>query len=105
MSSSRRQSGLLCRLDIQHFVQRPLTVAFQIERDVLKAESLENGRELPRHLQRERLLHLLPGDLDTGDLTVKAHAELAESERFQLLLAHLDLPDVFESHRSAIWNP
>src|SRR5271154_5398623 len=92
--------GLL--LQLEYFVERALTIAFQIQRHVLEAQALEDRREFSAHLQRQRALHLIGCDFDADYLAVETDAELAEAERLQLLLASLDGLHVLDGHRRSI---
>src|ERR1051326_8271361 len=90
---------------LQRLVQRSLPVTFQIQRDVVKPERLENSRERAAHLQVERARQLLRSDLAPHQLPMKPDAELAEPERANGLFAALHGLDVLNRHRSAIRNP
>src|ERR1022692_263814 len=82
--------GLSPRLvQVQDFIQRTLTVAFQVQRHVLEAQPLENGVELPCHFGRQGAPQLVARDLQPHQLPVVAYAELAESKRLHFFLAAL----------------
>src|ERR1035437_9109453 len=91
-------------LQIQYFVERALPVAFQIERDVLEPQALEDCRKPLRHFQRQRAFHFFAGDFDADYLAVKTYAELAEAEGLNLLFAGLHGLDVLNGDRRSVGN-
>src|SRR5689334_23212770 len=87
---------------VQNLIQRTLPVTLEIQRDVLESQLLEDGGELRRHFDSEGAGEFVFRDLDAHDLSVKAHAELAEAQGFDGLLTGLDGLDIVDGHRRPI---
>src|SRR6185369_7469251 len=86
-------------------VQRTLAVAFQIQRDVVKAQRLEDGGELARHLQGHGAVEFFRRHFDAHDVAVESHAELAEAERTNRLFAAVHGLHILNRHRRSVGNP
>src|SRR5207247_2358687 len=82
-----RRGNLIRR---QERIHRAGAEALKIERDKLKAQRLEDPRELCRHFRSQNAVHFFAGDLDANDLSMMAHAELAEAEPAKIVFALLD---------------
>src|SRR5690349_5127765 len=89
---------------LEHFVERPLSISFQIERDVFESQLLEDHRELSCHFECERARQLVFGDLDAHNLPVKPYAKLPEAERLDLLFSLLHRLDVLDRHGRPVGN-
>jgi len=62
------------------FVQRTLPIAFEIQRNVGKARSLQSGCDGGSHFRGHRARHLFRGDLNPRELFVQANAKLPEAQ-------------------------
>ncbi len=77
-------------------------VALRIERDIEEAEGLERGGDPVESFDGEGAGEFGAGDLDAGEVSVVANADLAEAEGVKRLFGLLDLGEVFASDGTAV---
>src|SRR5262245_6818601 len=88
----------------QAFVQTASAVALQVEADVAIAERLERADDRRRELGIERARHLVPRDLDAGNVVVVPDAEDAKSEAAKRLFGLFDRAQLFVGHVMQVRN-
>jgi len=86
----------------QQCVHGPRAKSFQVERYKLEAELFEDRRELPSHGGIQGAAEFFLSDLDTNNVSVMPHAELAKAESANCVLAALDHIEGLTRDRAAI---
>ena len=104
MTSQCAETHRLARRKVENFVERTLTIAFQIERDVLESKRLKDSGEPLRHFDRQGARQFVGSDLDPHHFAVKADTELPETKRLDLFFTGFDGMDVLNRHWRAIRN-
>src|SRR5262249_43136764 len=83
-------------------VHRARAKAFQVEGDKFESELFEDHRELGSHGGVKRTVEFTARNLDTNDVSVMAHAELAETECADCVFAALNYFERFAGDRASI---
>src|SRR5438046_1592671 len=88
----------------QQSVHRARAEALQIQRDELKAESLEDTTDPRRHRGGQSTGQFVARDLDTHNVAMMAHPALAESEGVERVLSLFHDVERLAGNRTAIFD-
>lgn len=89
-------------MNLEYFIQRPRSVALEIEGDIPKAKRFDRRHDSTGHRGFERPRKLTRIDFDASELSVVPQTKLPESEIAKRLLPLFDLTEALDRHFGAV---